>query len=337
MHNFEMIHNGRVSMSASFDERRRPCAHVVINDKYEHVFSPKHPLSTALNAYTPDIVAERLDGGNFFILDDSLIDYRDKNYLGFVHTNDNIRSLIEHVGVTTYKDGRTEMAKVWSENPFSVPKYNDGGEFKTQLIFKWNPFHKIIQSMFELERLICTNGMTGMSSLFNSRIPLVNRWSEHLNIASAQIQNKLENIVSARLAEMGDERASVQQCIHIRDHAKNRRGNSQDINMRLENISRVADPVRALSGYYQSHIFSNKNMAAQVPGHLTSFDVYNLITEVRTHTPETSKSSNGALDRAANDIIFSNEIDVNQATARYTNPVKSAFSDPEQAFYGVVH
>jgi len=339
MHNFEMIHNGHVDMSVAFDAKSRPMAALTVNDKYHHTFPVTHPLSKALNVYDTTVVADRVDGGNFFIMNGSLVDYRDKNYLGFVHTNDNIQSLIDNVGLTTHADGHVSLAKVWSENPFHISKYNEGGEFKTELTFLWNPFHKIIRSMFKLERLICTNGMVGMTSLFNSRIPLVNRWQEHLNIASTQIQNKLEHVVADRLSTMGDERASVAQCMNVAKHAETRVAidNSPEMNMRLRNIQRVADPKPSLEGVYQSHIFKNSDMAAQVPGHLTSFDVYNLITEVRTHTQESENSTNGALDRSANNIVFSNEIDVSQATQRYTNPVKSAFSDPEQAFFGVVH
>jgi hypothetical protein len=190
-----------------------------------------------------------------------------------------------------------------------------------------------------LWRLICTNGMRGMSRFLNAKIPLVNRWEEHLNIANKQIQNKVNDMVTARLAQMGRERATVQELMTVTSYANERlhNGNKDQplVRERLYNIRNAADPLLDIS-CYRDNVFTDSRIAAQVPGHLTTFDVYNLATEIRSHSEEVEGSSTLAIDRFANDLIF-NRKDKTQKLARYVQPRLSAFSDPDQAFFGTLN
>jgi len=63
------------------------------------------------------------------------------------------------------------------------------------------------------------------------------------------------------------------------------------------------------------------------------FDTYTLATEIRTHSPEVDGSSNLALDRFSNDLIF-NHADLTQYGARYEGKTYTAFDNVEEAFYG---
>jgi hypothetical protein len=83
----------------------------------------------------------------------------------------------------------------------------------------------------------------------------------------------------------------------------------------------------------RENVFKDKRLSAQVPGHLSLFDAYNLATEIRTHTRETEGSSMLALDKMANDFIFNHQ-DLTQHASRFTRPRDASFGDHETAFFG---
>jgi hypothetical protein len=295
-----------------------------------------------------------LDGGNFFFANGQLLDFRDGHYHGFVHGDDSIDKLIEVIGYTEGESGSTQIAnvrrkmgntehgivlsKVWSDHEIEVPLYQDGGQFNSRLSYKWNPFMKDVHSAFDLVRLVCTNGMTSLTSFLNTRIPLVNRWEEHLEIASRQIQNKVSNKVIARLAEMGGERATVAECQLIVEHANDRLKNANGDRAqreRLKHIAMIASPLLHLGQMYKENVFSDRRLGAQLPAHMSTFDIYNMATEINTHTQESTSSTSHAMDKMANALVFDRE-DLTKHASRYGQPAVSAFSNPDEAFFGVV-
>ncbi len=346
MSTFEMLSNANVEITASRNAKNHPIAIATINGEHQHRFDPNSRISKALELMTPADLAARMTGGHYFMVNGDLVDFRDGQYTGFVHNNDNIQRLVETIGVTegsgrkTTRENTTStkvsLSKIWSETDIAVPLYNEGGNFKSQLRFAWNPFMKDVRSAFELVRLICTNGMTGLTSFLNTKIPLVNRWEEHLEIASRQIQNKVSSKIITRLTEMGTERATVSDCQLIVEHANDRLedGNlDQATRQRLKNIGMIASPSLHLGSMYRENVFSDKRLGAQLPSHLSSFDIYNMATEIRSHTQENSKSSNHAMDKMANALVFDRE-DLTQHTARFGKPTLAGFDDPEAAFFG---
>ena len=345
--NFEMIRNGDVQIEASRNNQNHPVAIATINDTHQHRFDASSRVSKALDIMTPADLQDRLTGGHFFFGNGELVDFRDGHYNGFVHSDDSINKLADVIGykerTTRHRDNTTSsnivLSNVHSNHDIEVPLYADGGNFQSQLSFKWNPFMKDVHSAFELVRLICTNGMTGLTSFLNTKIPLVNRWEEHLEIASRQIQNKVSSKVVARLGEMGDERATVSECQAIVEHADDRLKNgnvgSQSRQL-LKNIAMVASPLLHLNNAYKENVFSDKRLGAQLPSHLSTFDVYNMATEINTHTEETSGSSSFAMDKIANGLVFDRE-DLTKHSARFGKPTMSAFSDPEAAFFGAMN
>ena len=345
--NFEMLSNANVEIETTRDSKNHPIAIATINDDFQHRFDAASRVSKALDTMTPNDLADRLTGGHFFTGNGNLIDFRDGHYNGFVHSDESIQKLIEVIGYTEgktrhHRDNTTSaniaLSSIWSNHDIEVPLYADGGNFQSQLSFKWNPFMKDVHSAFDLVRLICTNGMTGLTSFLNTKIPLVNRWEEHLEIASRQIQNKVSGKVVGRLGEMGEERATVAECQAIVEHADDRLKNGnvgQKSRELLKNIGMVASPLLHLGKMYKENVFSDRRLGAQLPSHLTTFDVYNMATEINTHTVETNGSSSFALDKMANALVFDRE-DLTQHTARFGQPTLSAFSDAEQAFFGAV-
>lgn len=350
----ELLRNAPVRVDASALDRANPLAVISVGD-YRHEFPTSSRYSKALGVIDPSELEDRLSGGNFFFVNGKLIDLREKSYTGFIHTDEAIDSLATVIGVrddvTQIKPGRARrgikrpsiLSNVWGNQPFQISE-SKGGQFRSEISFRWDPFSPFINTDFLIERLVCANGMMAHSSLFNSRIPMVNRWQEHLQIASKQLQNKLVSMIQARLRSMSLERATIDELSAIEEHARKRIASDQDHEeltnkefRMLSNIARAASPITHLSGVYHENVFQNRVLTKQLPGHLTSLDAYNMITEMRTHTPEPSNksSTNLGLDRLASLMVFDRK---DMAPIQDTSeiPALSSFSDADQAFFGEV-
>ena len=337
-----------VVVRASTDRKNHPVAEIEVDGEYTHRFPASSRVSKALEEMSPIQLQERLDGGSYFFVNGILFDFRDGNYNGFIHTPESIDALQDVIGIrgredsrrVTQDQGTAKLSRVWSTQEIQVPGMDKGGVFDSRLTFSWNPFVETIRSSFDIIRLICANGMTGLTSLFSARIPLINRWEEHLDIADKQIQNKLYSMLTDRLQQMSTERATLADCLRLRDHATDRmddvRNGSVQVGGRratLENIRKIVSPEAHVGAFYKPAAFMDRRLAAQLPSHLTMFDAYNIATEIATHTAQTDKSSNHALDKFANELIF-DRTDTRHHAARFGGPVISSFSDPANAFFG---
>jgi hypothetical protein len=344
---YELIRNAKVRVSASKDSKNFPIATITVNGIYTHTFDPESRVSRNLETMDVQTLQNLMTGGTYFFVEGVLVDFRYGNYNGFVHEDESIKQLVKVIGIVEAKDLSTRLQEnltsnkyslgaSWSKNEIHVPEYNDGGEFKSELLFGWNPFVKTVNSAFMLWRLICENGMRGVTSFLNTKIPLINRWEEHLDIANVQIQNKVDGMVKKRLAGMGDQYATVAELQQIATHARKRFERTmqgENAHDQLRTIIQVADPSMHLANVYRENVFKDKRLSAQVPGHLSLFDAYNLATEIRTHTKETDGSSALALDRMANDFIF-NHTDLTQHASRFVKPRDASFDNHEKAFFG---
>jgi len=349
--NYEMLRNAPVSVIATRNKQNHPIVLANI-DGHNHHFDAGSRVSKALDIMSPDDIAARLSGGQYFFVGEKLVDFRDGQYNGFVHTDDSLTHLNDVLGIYTGKeagisvhenqtDNSIVLGKKWSDHGIVVPGYNDGGDFTSELHFGWNPFVKTINSAFMLYRLICLNGMRGLRSFMNTRIPLVNRWEEHLEIANRQIQNKVESMVTTRLSQMGSERATVAETLLLASHAAKR--TESDMNQRnsktirsLNRINDIVSPRMHLNTVYKDEVFADKRLAAQMPAHISVFDLYNMTTEIRSHSLESDGSTDRALDKLSNDLVFDRK-DLTQHASRFVQPKLSQFSDPDAAFFGEMH
>lgn len=350
----QLVRQANVDVIRRMDEKKRPQAVITVNDQFEHVFPYTSRVSKHLEMMEPSLLAERLTGGSFFFVEDQLIDFRDGAYNGFVHDDKTIDVFMDIIGYQ-HKSSLKQMAHrqktsdddvnsqiilraEWDKNEIIVPGYKSGGDFNSILSFQWNPFVKAINSSFDLVRLICTNGMVGLTSFLNTKVPLFNRWEDHLDIAARQIQNKVDSIVVQRVQQMALERASVGDCLLLEDHAMNRLHSSVDgdEHKRLLNIIHAVSPRAQLVDVYRESVFEDKNLAAQLPAHLSNFDVFNIATEIRTHVGETAKSSDFALDKFANGVLFDRGDNYSASAHLMNAPKVAAFSDPELAFFGQI-
>lgn len=366
MSQFTLLRNANVQVTpvtTGSGKSRTVQAEIEIDGKYVHRFPAKSRVSKHLEVMDAKELSGRLTGGTYFFIkdgkDEFMVDFRDGAYSGFVHTDESIGKFVDILGfqhksalpLHRARRGATVdeenlgadivLRKVWSNGEIQVPGYQQGGDFNSQLSFVWNPFVKTINSSFDLVRLICTNGMVGLTNFLNTKVPLMNRWEEHLDIASRQIQNKVGSIVVERVQAMANDAASVGECLLLEQHAFDRlyapAAKTPDERERLLALLSAVSPKTHLSGVYKDDVFTNKSLAAQLPAHLSHFDVWNIATELRTHTGASAKSSDTALDRFANGVMFDDESNFVASASRLSAAPTSAFSDPERAFFGVMN
>lgn len=347
---YDLVKDATVETTFTKDKRSRKTASIVVNNKYEHKFPHNSRISKALDVMSPAQLSERLTGGNYFFVDDNLYDFREGDYKGFVHDDETITQLVDLLGINEHQRdgmrvhenvtaGKIKLGRKWSDCPINIKAFKEGGDFRSELHFGWSPFMKTINSAFKLERLICTNGMRGLRTFMNTKIPVVNRWEEHLDMASLQIQNKVDAIVQRRFLEMSTERASVAELMTLAKHASERIRNGREFavqNGHLENMRKIVNPQQYLKDVYHSHVFHNNSpAAAQYPGHLTTMDAYNIATEMRSHTLPVIKSTERALDMISNDLVFDHKNIILPSSGKVSRKV-SAFSDADAAFFGAM-
>ena len=139
---------------------------------------------------------------------------------------------------------------------------------------------------------------------------------------------------------MSLERASVADCLLLEQHAYDRLYSSTEKStedrLNLLAIMNAANPREHLGSVYRESVFIDKSLAAQVPSHLSTFDAFNVATELRSHTQQTGKSSDFALDKFSNGLLFDREDNFVASASRYTNRPTASFADADRAFYGIM-
>lgn len=346
---FIMVRDAEVTLNAASGPKGRPLIHASIvgaEGRFEHTFDSQSRVTKHLKHSDLAEIAARMNNGNYFFTEDgSLVDFRYGDYNGFVHSDKSIDLMASIIGCSETKSARQKnntisreisLSNVWSTHDITVPLYKDGGKFESHFLYKWSPFIRTIDGDFQMVRLICANGMTGIASFLNTKVPVENRWEEHLEIASRQIQNKITSLMERRLHEMNNERASVAELLLIQQHALSRLAKSSnmtpEITNRLRTIATVASPELHCAGYKED-VFENKALAAQLPGHLSVMSAWNMVTEMASHTIECGESTQHALDKMANLLCFDRQ-EISAHAKRYTTAVKqSIFDDNEAAFF----
>jgi hypothetical protein len=81
----------------------------IAGNTYQHLLPASHTLSRALKLQSEEKVSERVNKGNFFIANGDIVDFRTAtSKKQFIHTDDNIDTLIEQVGVRFQSVGVSE-------------------------------------------------------------------------------------------------------------------------------------------------------------------------------------------------------------------------------------
>ena len=327
---------------------------ITINDQVQHTFNKKSKVFNQLKDTPIDALIARLNGGSYFVNENRLVDFRDNQYRGFVHSEDAISQLVDLLGVNDVKrkrtnavdnvfkryranglDARHEMGREWGKFPFEVRggDIKEGGDIEMRVRYSWSPFSNSVGTLLEVERLICLNGMTAMSNLFNMRVPLINQWEDNLNIAYSQIKDVARELFNQRLDDMKDTRASVELMGMIEDFANRRNGEygavDQNERQRLRYIAKMASPVENLKGSYNMDILKNRSLGAHAESHMTQLDAWNMLTELDSHTSETADASSHQIQKIISRLVFDGGF-----TPIAMKPVKiSQDSDFNRAFF----
>ena len=349
--------NSNVVVGTLVDDAGLVNAHINVDGRFEHTFSGcsrfSQYLATAANPEqlkaAQSHLQDRLNGGQFFFVDGALADFRDRFYDGYTHTEQSINQLMELIGVES-KPTRKLRSSIGLTTPasdvaligrvdashISVPGYLEGGAFTTGLIHSWSPFCSHIKTVFEIVRLICQNGAVAGTDLINTKIPLVNRWEEHLAIAERQLQNQINSTVTKRLQVMGQERATVLDLQKLVEIGRARLEEAEGVDQinRIHRLIHTANPETHLNNFYNPIVFEDASVAAKSHGHLTVFDTWNIATEMMTHTNGTEGGSDKQLQRMANSFLFPKK-DSAVGRIHTTTPIASTFSDPNRAFFGI--
>ena len=108
----DFIKNAKVNVESSTDKKKRKTAIITVGDgtgeKYQHQFPHVSRISKALDVMTPGQLAERLTGGSYFFVEDTLYDFREGNYKGHIQSDETILQLKDLLGINVVTCGCTK-------------------------------------------------------------------------------------------------------------------------------------------------------------------------------------------------------------------------------------
>lgn len=295
---------------------------LVVNDlKVE--LNRRHPISVAASLTTPEDALESIRGGHFVIehgadIETSLKEWRDATYTGFMQTDD----FIARFG------GDTSLAER-GFGDFSITEFGKGGEFKLTTGFEWSAFNKNLKTQVNILRQICENGMIARRPMFEREVPIINLFDHHLDIAARQLVDIARKEISQRLEVMGREHAYVKDVNLVQSHVQ-RRITAEPTNDRLIKINDALSLYGDVTKYYKQSAIDNGIVKA-LPSPISRFDLWNITTELNSHTHELVESTSSSLDRIATGLIFPKKIGGVIAERAVK---QSTFGSPEQAFFG---
>ena len=99
------------------------------------------------------------------------------------------------------------------------------------------------------------------------------------------------------------------------------------------NFLNAVSPSTQLGDVYRDSVFDNKDLAAQLPSHLSEFSIFNVATELRTYTTESKNSSDFALDKISNSLLF-DDTNAQVRSNKASTVAMESFVDSDRAFYG---
>lgn len=355
----EVKRKARVSAHQVFDKSGVATLELQFDDGRTHTFHHMSKEAEILELYGDDMkhVASLFDGGTYVFHNDKLIDYRNSDYQGFIHTDDALAQLQQRVGLQVPSEiksrsparqmfnasrGRRNngvfLGGEWDKFDLAVPGLGAGGEFENRLLFRWSPFSPNIVSQLEVERLICNNGMVAMSPLLSYEVPVIDNWEDNLNVVTMQLKPRVNSVLTDRFAEMERALASVGDMTRVTRALQERRKGA-DVGLlspqhveRLDKMIAVVDPTEdsQLCRKYRETVFKDLKTGDLAPGNMKQFDLYNILTEAATHTPASEATAN-TTQMAINRLVFDELSRAHQLTK---NDIKlSDESDPTRAFF----
>lgn len=339
--------NAKVEVMIVSDGKKDMLLRIIVDDKFIHTFEASSRETRLLNEMELSVLQKKFDGGTYvFSETGQLVDYRTSEYKGFIHSDEAIRTLSEKIGCTVSNvatSGRRPVGDVFSQfredkgnflgglsEPFylDIASLGDGGSFKNKIVYKWNPFDENIFTTIEVERLVCKNGMVGISPLVTRKVPVINDWERHLEIVSLQIQPNINTLLQDRFVKMADTHASVSHTMEARamllDRSQLKAADSVD---QLTSLIQATDVESRLKSIYRDDVFRSP-LGRSAASDLTQFDLFNILTQACSHTAG-SVQSNERIQKFLNKTTF--DFQKNEIAG---NAKISQESDHRRVFFG---
>ena len=295
---------------------------LTVNDSTVNL-NRRHPISIASSLTTPEDAMASLANGHFMFVTDqhgetSLKEYRDHSYNGFIQTDD----FIQRFGTDATLGNR-------STSEFNLPEFGLGGDFNLTAGFTWSAFSKNLQTSVSVLRQICSNGMVARMPLFERQVPVINLFDQHLDIASRQLIDVSRRHITSRIEKMGREHAMVKEVSLVQAHI-GKRIKADPSNSRLAALNGALEIYGDVSEYYTKQAIDN-GIVDTLPSTISRFDLWNITTELNSHTEALVDSTGQSLDRIATGLLFPKREIVGVVNDRLESNV---FGSPEQAFFG---
>jgi hypothetical protein len=345
---FHVIKNAKVHLTPL----AKGAYSVIVNDTYTHTFDAKSKLAKDALEMDRDSLLARLNGGTFVFLGDRLVDFRYSDYQGFIHSNDGIQALGEKIGFDVSKPNyrgpgaiqqlrRREhgifLGGVGEDFYLDIAGLGAGGQFKNRILYRWSPFSQNIETTLEVERLICSNGMVGISPLTTRKVPLLNDWERNLEIVSLNLQPTMNALLTERFEAMVNQRATLhevrranQALISRLEESLGEDGKARTFS-ELNQLRKLVDltNIARLDNIYRSEVLGkNEDRTRTLPSDLNRYDLFNVLTEASTHTSG-SLANTKSLQTMINVLVFDNT-----TSAVVGNTRLSSESDPSRVFFG---
>lgn len=350
----QKITNAQVELEPSFESNGKLSLTIIVNGQWKHKFAETSRETQMMLTTDMNVLKAQFNGGTYIIANDQIIDYRFSTYKGFIQSDEALHKLHQIVGAEKHevgaytnavgglfnqsrsgKTGGVFLGGEWDSFDLDVRALGLGGEFKNKLIYRYSPFSQNIVTSLEVERLVCTNGMVANSPFVTFEVPVISDWENNLHVVSAQLQPKINDILTTRFEQMAKQRASVAAMMNTHDLLVKRSRSSNELTGdeedRLELMTEKVDAKEILGRHYKDSVFSDKKRAARAESNLTQFDVFNILTEATTHVGR-DEENDLAVQRQLNSLVFDEF--KNKVRLSPEVPV-SQDSDHQRMFFGV--
>lgn len=298
---------------------------IIVNDQ-EARLNRRHPIAVSASLTDPQIAAQALQRGHFVFENGTdhkgndvqvLREYRDSSYNGFMQSDEFLERF-----------GGDDSLLSRGLSTFDIAEYGLGGKFNLSTGFTWSAFQRNLKTQVNVVRQICDNGMVARSRMFEREVPVINLYDHHLDIAARQLIDISRRELTRRIEIMGREHSTNKEVRLVYNHIEKRYKQNRN-DPRLSTLMEVIEEYSEISQFYTKNAIDNgivKSLAAPI----SRYDLWNIVTEMNSHTEELIESTGDALNKIATGLIFPKNV----GTAITENKSKSTFGSPEQAFFG---
>lgn len=308
---------------------------VIVDGQHEVKFDKRSPVTAAIKTGMGMEAVERaLMDSRLFTINDALVDISvsmrpDAKH--FVHSESNIRKMVEHVGTST-----RSIKHSYQYNDLD----SEGGTFDVNIGYDWSPFKQDISTYTDLTRLACDNLMEMNNPVMNFVVPMINAWEDNIAISNEALRHAFDTKIRPLMATMPDTKISMWQLGALRNVLARVVKDTDNIVMgKLQALETISNRVEDCLYQFQS-------MSDNVPVSYTrlidapvsTFDAYNMLTEINSHYLLDSDSKVTAM---SNDLLFNqrnvgkNGADMLEQIQKLAN--EESFENVDRAFFGVAH